>query len=136
MVTGDNLLTAVSVARDCHMIQAYQKVLIGKFLRFFLPYFHEKDNFSTMGMLISRNLFYFYFPLLVEAIFDEDNENQPALVRFVPTENENEVSFNDDINVVIEENVQDYHFAINGKSWAVLRWHFPHLVPKIIQRGM
>ena len=69
-------------------------------------------------------------------MFDEDNENQPALVRFVPTENENDEIIFDDINVVIEENVQDYHFAINGRSWAVLRWHFPHLVPKIIQRGM
>ena len=39
MVTGDNLLTAVSVARDCHMIQAYQKVLIGKFLRSFSRFY-------------------------------------------------------------------------------------------------
>ena len=83
-------------------------------------------------MLVSR----IFFLTLVEALFDEDNENQPALVRFVPTENENDEIIFDDINVVIEENVQDYHFAINGKSWAVLRWHFPHLVPKIIQRGM
>ena len=124
MVTGDNLLTAVSVARDCHMIQAHQKVLIGKsdvLTKFFsrIFFFHEIFLFT-----------------LVEALFDEDNENQPALVRFVPTENENDEIIFDDINVVIEENVQDYHFAINGKSWAVLRWHFPHLVPKIIQRGM
>ena len=45
MVTGDNLLTAVSVARDCHMIQAYQKVLIGKFLRFFYHTFTKKIIF-------------------------------------------------------------------------------------------
>ena len=45
MVTGDNLLTAVSVARDCHMIQAYQKVLIGKFLRFFYHIFTKKIIF-------------------------------------------------------------------------------------------
>ena len=24
---------------------------------------------------------------------------------------------------------------MSGKSWAVLRFHFPHLLPKIIQRG-
>ena len=56
MVTGDNLLTAVSVARDCHMIQAHQKVLIGK-LDIFLPYFHGKINFSIV-MLISRIIFF------------------------------------------------------------------------------
>ena len=93
------------------------------------------EHFVERKPLISEECSWIFFLTLVEALFDEDNENQPALVRFVPTENENDEIIFDDINVVIEENVQDYHFAINGKSWAVLRWHFPHLVPKIIQRG-
>ena len=96
MVTGDNLLTAISVARDCQMISAHHKVFI------------------------------------VDAILDENNETQPnATVRFLNTDEEPDTNH----HVVNVENCKDYHFAMSGKSWAVLRSHFPNLVPKIIQRG-
>ena len=102
MVTGDNLLTAISVARDCQMVGRHEKVLI------------------------------------VEANFDEDNEQNPASIKFVSTEDSLT-----DLNDSLSSQVIDlelgfssrYHFALSGKSWAVLRIHFPKLLPKIIQRG-
>lgn len=30
---------------------------------------------------------------------------------------------------------QNYHFAMCGKTWMVVRTHFGHLLPKLIQRG-
>ncbi len=105
MVTGDNLLTAISVARDCQMVGESDQVLI------------------------------------VDASFDEDNEQEPASLRLVKTEDASEEK--DMLNDALDTNIVEsglakhnkYHFAVSGKSWAVLRVHFPHLVAKIIQRG-
>jgi cation-transporting ATPase 13A3/4/5 len=114
MVTGDNLLTAVSVARDCQMVPVHHKVLI------------------------------------VEASIEEDEELlQPASIRFVTTEDSPNIEPHDyveEANGVTElANLSsleagqimkhNYHFAMSGKSWGVLRVHFPHLLYKIIQRG-
>ena len=105
MVTGDNLLTAISVARDCQMVQGHEKVLI------------------------------------VQANFDEDNEQNPASIKFVSTEDSHLDDSNASEYTYQDHNVENgllnnrYHFALNGKSWAVLRVHFPQLLPKIIQRG-
>ncbi len=30
---------------------------------------------------------------------------------------------------------QNYHFAMCGKTWGVVRTHFYHLLPKLITRG-
>jgi magnesium-transporting ATPase (P-type) len=30
---------------------------------------------------------------------------------------------------------QNYHFAMSGKTWGVVRTHFYHLLPKLITRG-
>ena len=103
MVTGDNLLTAISVARDCQMIPPNHKVLI------------------------------------VEAVNDDD-ANDHASVKFVSTE-EHEEDLNDyrseipNVDIISSSECRPYHFAMSGKSWAVLKTYFPHLIPKIIQRG-
>ena len=94
MITGDNLLTAISVARDCQMVSMSDQVLI------------------------------------VEATFDEDNEQQPASIKLIKTEDSENVAinqtFHDDIHQVESGVVQNlpknYHFAMSGKTWAVLRW--------------
>ncbi len=118
MVTGDNLLTAISVARDCRMVVPQDSVYV------------------------------------VEAAFDEDNELLPASIKFLPTEDhlgdaggrgDSEYTDNAgvtelaDLEAGLLKNSSDsnnnYHFAMSGKSWGVLRNHFPELLPKIIQRG-
>ena len=98
MVTGDNLLTAISVARDCQMVGESEKVLI------------------------------------VDATFDEDNETSPATLKLLNTEDSPTYSTGDQVSLESGTG-QKYHFAVSGKSWAVLKLHFPHLVSKIIQRG-
>uniref|UniRef100_A0A8B9FHS4 ATPase 13A3 n=1 Tax=Amazona collaria TaxID=241587 RepID=A0A8B9FHS4_9PSIT len=76
MVTGDNMLTAISVARDCGMILPQDKVIIA-----------------------------------------ED----------IPVK-------------LVHESLEDlqmtkYHFAMNGKSFAVILEHFQDLVPKLVLHG-
>uniref|UniRef100_A0A8C2TQN5 ATPase 13A3 n=1 Tax=Coturnix japonica TaxID=93934 RepID=A0A8C2TQN5_COTJA len=80
MVTGDNMLTAISVARDCGMILPQDKVIIAEALP-------PKDG---------------------QALID---------------------AFTTDLQMT------KYHFAMNGKSFAVILEHFQDLVPKLVLHG-
>ena len=85
---------------------------------------------------------------------DESGIRKPATIKFVSTEDS---SCQKDFSVVDLSSVMEsgsfgfqsggasgirnskighnYHFAVSGKSWSVIRNHFPYLLHKIIQRG-
>lgn len=104
MVTGDNLLTAISVARDCQMVGSNDKVLI------------------------------------VDAKLDPDTQNSTPTLKFLPTDDDKLVEDYQDDPVRMESGSssgckKNYHFAVTGKSWSILKAHFPKYLPKIIQKG-
>ncbi|MEE6501484.1 hypothetical protein FKM82_004204 [Ascaphus truei] len=107
MVTGDNMLTAISVARDCGMILPQDKVIIAEALP---PKDGQaaKINWHYADTLPRSNL---------NAINSED----------IPVKL---------VNDSLEDNQMiDYHFAMNGKSFAVILEHFQDLVPKLVLHG-
>ena len=80
----------------------------------------------------------------MEALVDEynkDNASQPTL-SFTLTEDslDNPVltssSDTDNDPELGQLLSQNYHFAMSGRTWAIVRSHFHHLVPKLIQQGM
>ncbi|XP_038642827.1 probable cation-transporting ATPase 13A3 [Scyliorhinus canicula] len=111
MVTGDNMLTAVSVARECGMIPPHGKVIV------------------------------------TEA--SPPKGGQSATIHWQYAEDPNgwrKPVANDtkDIRIDVEENrLKDrpqapetsYHFAMSGKSFAVIVEHFPDLLPKLLLCG-
>ncbi|UXI19428.1 aspartate aminotransferase [Sarcoptes scabiei] len=99
MVTGDNMLTALSVARECSMIQPSHKVI--------LLDAHQESS---------------------------DNEIPKLSWKFSNTINQNgvDVHFNSKIFRVEREKT---HVAVNGKTFNVLRNHYPDLLKKIAVRG-
>ncbi|KAM3866042.1 polyamine-transporting ATPase 13A3-like [Diretmus argenteus] len=105
MVTGDNMLTAISVARDCGMIQSHERVIIADALP-------PKDI-------------------------------QPASITWHYTENaaQNTSKDNQAVEIKLEEEVHDeqqdqsYHFAMSGRTFAVITEHFPQLVQKLVLRA-
>nr|XP_048720435.1 polyamine-transporting ATPase 13A3 isoform X3 [Caretta caretta] len=109
MVTGDNMLTAVSVARDCGMILPQDKVIIAEALP-------PKD-----GQVARVNWHY-------ADTFTKRTNSSPAI-------NSQDIP----IKLVHEslEGLQltKYHFAMNGKSFAVILEHFQDLVPKLVLHG-
>ncbi|EMP24849.1 Putative cation-transporting ATPase 13A3 [Chelonia mydas] len=109
MVTGDNMLTAVSVARDCGMILPQDKVIIAEALP-------PKD-----GQVARVNWHY-------ADTFTKCTNSSPAI-------NSQDIP----IKLVHEslEGLQltKYHFAMNGKSFAVILEHFQDLVPKLVLHG-
>uniref|UniRef100_A0A8C3A0I7 Polyamine-transporting ATPase 13A3 n=1 Tax=Cyclopterus lumpus TaxID=8103 RepID=A0A8C3A0I7_CYCLU len=91
MVTGDNMLTAISVARDCGMIPPQDTVIIA-------------DAFSP-------------------------HDGQAAKITWRYADKPSETSR-------LEPKAQElYHFAMNGKSFAVILEHFPDMLQKLVLQG-
>uniref|UniRef100_A0A8C2YCD9 Polyamine-transporting ATPase 13A3 n=1 Tax=Coturnix japonica TaxID=93934 RepID=A0A8C2YCD9_COTJA len=109
MVTGDNMLTAISVARDCGMILPQDKVIIAEALP-------PKDGQAA-------RINWHYADTLARC-----TSSSPAIN-------------SEDIPVkLVHESLEDlqmtkYHFAMNGKSFAVILEHFQDLVPKLVLHG-
>ncbi|XP_053490135.1 polyamine-transporting ATPase 13A3 isoform X4 [Ictalurus furcatus] len=104
MVTGDNILTAISVARDCGMILPQDRVIIADALP-------PRD-----GQVARINWRY------------ADNPNKHS-------------SKPEEVEIGVEDgpeelrSVEKYHFAMSGKSFAVITEHFQDLLQKLVLHG-
>uniref|UniRef100_A0A9J8DHB5 ATPase 13A3 n=1 Tax=Cyprinus carpio carpio TaxID=630221 RepID=A0A9J8DHB5_CYPCA len=103
MVTGDNMLTAISVARDCGMIQPQDRVIIADALppkdgqaAKITWHYYDTCNGSTHAHAICINLWH---------------------------------------SVDEMKTQEQYHFAMNGKSFAVITEHFQDLLQKLVLHG-
>lgn len=105
MVTGDNMLTAISVARDCGMIPPQDTVIIA------------------------------------EAVPPHDGHS--ARINWRYADKPSKASRLEEINISLEDvcHVDEpktrelYHFAMNGKSFAVIAEHFPDMLQKLVLHG-
>ncbi|XP_072334439.1 polyamine-transporting ATPase 13A2 isoform X2 [Scyliorhinus torazame] len=98
MVTGDNMLTALNVARNCGMIDLRDRVIFA--------------NASP------------------------PSRDKPACVKFLPSEPASGQQNGTEQQPGIHSMEQScYHFALNGKSFAVVYDYFPDLLQKILIRG-
>ncbi|XP_052596485.1 polyamine-transporting ATPase 13A3 isoform X3 [Peromyscus californicus insignis] len=108
MVTGDNMLTAVSVARDCGMILPQDKVIIAEALP-------PKD-----GKVAKINWHYADSLTQCNESSAIDSEDIPIKLARDSLE---DLQFT------------RFHFAMNGKSFSVILEHFQDLVPKLMLHG-
>uniref|UniRef100_A0A7N8YE14 Polyamine-transporting ATPase 13A3 n=1 Tax=Mastacembelus armatus TaxID=205130 RepID=A0A7N8YE14_9TELE len=105
MVTGDNMLTAISVARDCGMIPPQDTVIIA-------------DAFPP-------------------------HDGQAAKITWRYADKPSNASQLEEVNISLEDvchidepkTQEQYHFAMNGKSFAVISEHFPDMLQKLVLRG-
>ncbi|KAL6104281.1 atp13a3 [Pungitius sinensis] len=107
MVTGDNMLTAISVARDCGMVRAHEKVIIADAAP-------PKD----------------FHPASITWHYTENPAQTDKDHQTVEINLEDAIS---DKRVAQPE--QNYHFAVTGKAFAVITEHFPQLVQKLVLRA-
>ncbi|GCC19852.1 hypothetical protein chiPu_0018575 [Chiloscyllium punctatum] len=111
MVTGDNMLTAVSVARECGMIPPNGKVIVTEALP-------PKDGQSAT----------------IHWQYAED----PSVWKKPVTNETKDFHINIE-NDRLKEGPQSaeisYHFAMSGKSFSVIAEHFPDLLPKLLLCG-
>jgi len=119
MVTGDNLMTALSVAKECNMINGNKDRV---FVVEAKPPKPGSNNASIKFVLSD----------------DDDDGGDAAAANQGRGGGTDGAATNSSAVVEIEralETGSDYHFAIGGKSWATINAHFKHLVPKIIRKG-
>ncbi|XP_060797743.1 polyamine-transporting ATPase 13A3 isoform X2 [Neoarius graeffei] len=107
MVTGDNILTAISVARECGMVLAQDRVIIADALP-------PRD-----GQVARINWHY----------ADNPNKNSCKPVSL------EEVEIGIDDGPEEQRSVEKYHFAMSGKSFAVITEHFQDLLQKLVLHG-
>ncbi|XP_034038436.1 probable cation-transporting ATPase 13A3 [Thalassophryne amazonica] len=106
MVTGDNMLTAITVARDCGMVRPHDKVIIA-------------DAAPPKGAQ----------PASITWCYTENpihTNKDHQTVEIHPEE-----GVHDD---QLTEREQSYHFVVTGQSFAVISEHFPQLVQKFMLR--
>ncbi|XP_070701334.1 polyamine-transporting ATPase 13A3-like [Pempheris klunzingeri] len=107
MVTGDNMLTAISVARDCGMIRAHEKVIIADAVP-------PKDSHPA-------SITWQYTETPPQA--SKDNETV-------------EINLEEGVyDKQVAQQEQNYHFAVSGRAFAVITEHFPELVQKLALRA-
>lgn len=131
MVTGDNILTALSVARDCDIVKPGTPVIAVLTIQQNLLkpqiYFTKSDS----------------QPLPVSPNGQADLSEMTDLNSVVSLETVESGSFGNtklenDINYLSDEvqySKNKYVFALTGKTWALIRQYYPELIPKIVTRG-
>uniref|UniRef100_A0A4W6FKL9 Polyamine-transporting ATPase 13A3 n=1 Tax=Lates calcarifer TaxID=8187 RepID=A0A4W6FKL9_LATCA len=111
MVTGDNMLTAISVARDCGMVRAHEKVIIADAV--------PPKDFQ------SASITWHYTENPAQVVKDNQIKSETVEINL-------EEGMYDKKQTLQE---QSYHFAVSGRAFAVITEHFPHLVQKLVLRA-
>lgn len=108
MVTGDNLLTALTVARDCGMIEEHDSVV------------------SAQSEMVQNS-----------SVKSPHLEVQYAYVKLPGFSEKLSISQNGVIDDVCIPSVSEskYHIAVEGSSFNLIRLHNPQLLNKVVQKG-
>ncbi len=113
MVTGDNLLTAICVARKCNMVSKKQKIVL-------VDAFPAQETHGDNGESTQVPA-YVEWKLAGDFSDIEDEEttyqNASTIINLEQTDN------------------TDYCFAMTGKTFGVLRKYFPNLFEKTLVNG-
>uniref|UniRef100_A0A023F2U2 Cation-transporting ATPase n=1 Tax=Triatoma infestans TaxID=30076 RepID=A0A023F2U2_TRIIF len=141
MVTGDNMLTAVSVARDCGIVPPGQRVIMvqtsNEQSKKPNVYFTQSRGASSPDTVQMANE-------ISEMTYTESItsfQTIDSVVASTRTANGNarnsiiaELPFDDNI---VEDGIfnTDYCFALTGPTWTALRTFYPELMVKIATRG-
>uniref|UniRef100_A0A336KNR9 CSON011784 protein n=1 Tax=Culicoides sonorensis TaxID=179676 RepID=A0A336KNR9_CULSO len=152
MVTGDNILTALSVAKDCGMVVKGQNVIIvnarqnvmkanGHELYYNLSGQGSSsiENKSPEGALTPNGCGGDYALMTnsnsVTSLQTVDTCTQTTSVTMSIKDIESGLKVDEYEGSLMEHNLNNYRFAMTGKTWAMVREYFPDLVPKFVTRG-
>lgn len=137
MVTGDNIQTAMSVARDCEMIPTCRSIIVvhgvpavaGQSPQIYFTQSQADSAIANGGG---------------DASFMTNLTNSNSLQSLATIES-GSLEFMDDAtgnpnqvcngDVKIDIPVKDFCFAVTGRTWSIVKTHFPELLSRIVTRG-
>lgn len=131
MVTGDNMLTALSVARDCDIVKPGTSVIaVSTNQQNQLKpqiYFTKSDSQPSPTSPNGQ-------PDLSEIT----DLNSVVSLETVESGSFGNTKLEDDINYLsddVQYSKNKYVFALTGKTWALMKQYYPELIPKVVTRG-
>lgn len=131
MVTGDNMLTALSVARDCDIVKPGTPVIAVSAAQqnqmkpqiYFTKSNSQPSPISPMG----------------HGDYSEMTDlNSVASLDTVESGSFGNNQFENHVNYLsddLQHSKNKYVFALTGKTWALIKQYYPELVPKLATRG-
>ncbi|GAU97699.1 hypothetical protein RvY_08950-2 [Ramazzottius varieornatus] len=120
MVTGDNLLTAISVGRDCGMVKKEENIVI-------VDVMSPDDRMHSAAHILWRASNSSLSTSQLSLAGDSLAEN--SLSEGAPSRAASANEF------LIEMSRPRFHFALTGRSFSSLVEFFPELISKILVRG-
>ena len=132
------MLTALSVARDCHMIEPSGKVILVQCL---LPSQQQQQTAGATNIdVIKTDQVTSDKPQLQFTYADDESQRVVFDDMMMTSDASDRKSHDDDpkstTSAIVEIDAADrIHFAMTGKSWALVREHFPEVVARLVVRG-
>ena len=125
------MLTALSVARDCHMIEASGKVILVQCL----PPKQQPNTTVTAlgdpsGVTSSR-------PELQFSYAEDESQQVVEVTSQSLLKGASAAGGSGGVGATVVEidDAERVHFAMTGKSWSLVRQHFADVIPKLVVRG-
>ncbi|XP_013404305.1 probable cation-transporting ATPase 13A3, partial [Lingula anatina] len=115
MATGDNMHTAISVARDCAMVDEEEKVIMVK---------------ASPPSKNSEAVIHWEY-----AEVNLDNELTVSTAEESDAVSDHYKLLGNSYHALNIVRADAYHFALDGRSFGVVRQYFPELLPKICVKG-
>ncbi|XP_031832819.1 polyamine-transporting ATPase anne boleyn isoform X2 [Nomia melanderi] len=124
MVTGDNMLTALSVARDCEIVRPGVPVIAVS---------------ATQQNQTKPQIYFTNSNSQPTPVSPKGNSNFSEMtdLNSVASLETVESGFND-VNYLSDDlhrSKNKYVFALTGKTWALVKQYYPELIPKLATRG-
>lgn len=124
MVTGDNILTAISVAKDCGLVTPRQSIICVNCDNSAPPQLYYTLTSTKTKSLLNNDLSLLSNSASIQSL--DTVESQTITVdngNVGPAKLKPQTLFN------------NYRFAMNGKVWGVLKEHYPELIGRFVTRG-
>ncbi|KAJ1522556.1 hypothetical protein ONE63_001742 [Megalurothrips usitatus] len=138
MVTGDNIQTAMSVARDCGMIPACRSIIVahgvpavaGQSAQVCFTQ-SQADTAITNGGGDASYMTNLTNSNSLQSLATIES-GSVVFVEDTPTGSPNQYCNGD---VKLDMSGKDFCFALTGRTWSIIKNHFPELIPRIVTRG-
>ncbi|KAH1018274.1 hypothetical protein HUJ05_006079 [Dendroctonus ponderosae] len=127
MVTGDNILTAISVAKDCDIVLPSQTIITVNSDNSSPPnLYYTLTNTKDRGKA-PKDLSVMSNSASVASLETLESQLQTASLGAARRGN--------DATLRPDGLMNNYRFAMTGRTWAVIKEHYPELMPRICTRG-
>ncbi|XP_053974573.1 polyamine-transporting ATPase 13A3-like isoform X1 [Hylaeus volcanicus] len=131
MVTGDNMLTALSVARDCDIVKPGTPVVAVSAT--------QQNQMKPQIYFTKSNSQPSPISPMEHGDFSEMTDlNSVASLETVESGSFGNNQFKNDVNYLSDDlqlAKNKYVFALTGKTWSLIKQYYPELIPKLVTRG-